>query len=145
MPIGVFLTPHITSMTQPETDAPILMETLRRHRHGESLKSAIDRSSGLLNPATATDVIENQALPNRRQHSSCRDEECCRVESRLFARLETDQRGKATHILDLVSRVMRHQVRFVVAVDQHAGTVAQVVGGHQVVAETGGDVHALCR
>lgn len=42
----VFLTPHVASMTQPETAAPILLENLRRHQRGESLLNVIDRSRG---------------------------------------------------------------------------------------------------
>jgi glyoxylate/hydroxypyruvate reductase A len=41
----VFLTPHVASMTQPETAAPILLENVRRHQRGETLK-VIDRSRG---------------------------------------------------------------------------------------------------
>lgn len=42
----VFLTPHVASMTQPETAAPILLENLRRHQRGEPLANVIDRSRG---------------------------------------------------------------------------------------------------
>jgi glyoxylate/hydroxypyruvate reductase A len=42
----VFLTPHVASMTQPETAAPILLENLRRHQRGEQLLSVVDRSRG---------------------------------------------------------------------------------------------------
>ncbi|MCY1517582.1 Glyoxylate/hydroxypyruvate reductase A [compost metagenome] len=42
----VFLTPHVASMTQPETAAPILMENVRRHQRGEPLTDVIDRSRG---------------------------------------------------------------------------------------------------
>jgi len=42
----VFLTPHVASMTQPESAAPILLENLRRHQRGEPLLNAIDRCSG---------------------------------------------------------------------------------------------------
>lgn len=42
----VFLTPHVASMTQPETAAPILLENVRRHRRGEPLLNLIDRSRG---------------------------------------------------------------------------------------------------
>jgi glyoxylate/hydroxypyruvate reductase A len=42
----VFLTPHVASMTQPESAAPILLENLRRHQRGEPLLHVIDRSSG---------------------------------------------------------------------------------------------------
>jgi glyoxylate/hydroxypyruvate reductase A len=42
----VFLTPHVASMTQPETAAPILLENIRRHQRGESLRDNIDRSRG---------------------------------------------------------------------------------------------------
>jgi glyoxylate/hydroxypyruvate reductase len=41
----VFLTPHVASMTQPETAAPILLDNVRRHQRGEILK-VIDRSRG---------------------------------------------------------------------------------------------------
>jgi glyoxylate/hydroxypyruvate reductase A len=42
----VFLTPHVASMTQPETAAPILLENLRRHQRGEQLLDVVDRSRG---------------------------------------------------------------------------------------------------
>ncbi|MBT0961598.1 2-hydroxyacid dehydrogenase [Denitromonas iodatirespirans] len=42
----VFVTPHVASMTQPETAAPILLENLRRHQRGEALVGVIDRSRG---------------------------------------------------------------------------------------------------
>ena len=42
----VFLTPHVASMTQPESAAPILLENLRRHQRGEPLLDVIDRSRG---------------------------------------------------------------------------------------------------
>ncbi len=42
----VLVTPHVASMTQPETAAPILLENLRRHQRGEPLLNVIDRSRG---------------------------------------------------------------------------------------------------
>jgi glyoxylate/hydroxypyruvate reductase A len=42
----VFVTPHVASMTQPESAAPILLENLRRHQRGEPLEGLIDRSRG---------------------------------------------------------------------------------------------------
>jgi glyoxylate/hydroxypyruvate reductase A len=42
----VFVTPHVASMTQPETAAPILLENVRRHRRGEPLAGVVDRARG---------------------------------------------------------------------------------------------------
>lgn len=42
----VHLTPHVASMTQPETAAPVLLENLRRHQRGEPLHGLIDRRRG---------------------------------------------------------------------------------------------------
>ncbi|CDO34222.1 glyoxylate/hydroxypyruvate reductase A [Novosphingobium sp. KN65.2] len=42
----IFVTPHVASMTQPETAAPILLDNLRRHWRGEPLIGLIDRSRG---------------------------------------------------------------------------------------------------
>ena len=42
----VFLTPHVASMTQPETAAPILLDNVRRHRRGEALVGMVDRGRG---------------------------------------------------------------------------------------------------
>jgi glyoxylate/hydroxypyruvate reductase len=42
----VFVTPHVASMTQPESAAPILLENVRRHQRGEPLLHVIDRASG---------------------------------------------------------------------------------------------------
>lgn len=41
-----FVTPHVASMTQPETAAPILLSNLRRHQRGEPLTGLIDRVRG---------------------------------------------------------------------------------------------------
>jgi glyoxylate/hydroxypyruvate reductase A len=42
----VFLTPHVASMTQPDTATPILLENLRRHQRGEPLAGVVDRDRG---------------------------------------------------------------------------------------------------
>ena len=42
----VFVTPHVASMTQPETAAPILLENIRRHQRGEALAGVVDRVRG---------------------------------------------------------------------------------------------------
>jgi len=42
----VFVTPHVASMTQPETAAPILLDNIRRHRRGEALLGVVDRRRG---------------------------------------------------------------------------------------------------
>jgi glyoxylate/hydroxypyruvate reductase A len=42
----VFVTPHVASMTQPESAAPVLLENIRRHRRGEPLMGVIDRTRG---------------------------------------------------------------------------------------------------
>jgi glyoxylate/hydroxypyruvate reductase A len=42
----IFLTPHVASMTQPESAAPILLENVRKHQRGEPLLDVIDRSRG---------------------------------------------------------------------------------------------------
>lgn len=42
----IFLTPHVASMTQPETAAPILLANIRRHQRGEPLRDVVDRSRG---------------------------------------------------------------------------------------------------
>jgi glyoxylate/hydroxypyruvate reductase A len=42
----VFVTPHVASMTQPESAAPILLENLRRHQRGDPLQGLVDRSRG---------------------------------------------------------------------------------------------------
>ena len=42
----VFVTPHVASMTQPETAAPILLENIRRHQRGQPLMDVIDRARG---------------------------------------------------------------------------------------------------
>lgn len=42
----IFVTPHVASMTQPETAAPILLDNVRRHQRGESLAGLIDRTRG---------------------------------------------------------------------------------------------------
>lgn len=42
----VLITPHIASMTQPATAAPLLLENLRRHQRGEPLRDVVDRLRG---------------------------------------------------------------------------------------------------
>jgi glyoxylate/hydroxypyruvate reductase A len=42
----ILLTPHIASMTQPETAALVLLENIRRHGRGEPLRDVIDRRKG---------------------------------------------------------------------------------------------------
>ena len=42
----MFFTPHVASMMQPETAAPILLENLRRNQRGEPLTDLIDRGRG---------------------------------------------------------------------------------------------------
>lgn len=42
----VLITPHIASMTQPDTAAPVLLANLRRHIAGEPLHDVVDRQRG---------------------------------------------------------------------------------------------------
>lgn len=42
----IMLTPHIASMTQPETAADVVLGNIRRHRNGEPLIGLIDRTRG---------------------------------------------------------------------------------------------------
>jgi glyoxylate/hydroxypyruvate reductase A len=42
----IWLTPHIASMTQPETAALVVLDNLRRYRSGEPLHGALDRDRG---------------------------------------------------------------------------------------------------
>lgn len=43
---GVTLTPHVASMTVPETAARIVMDGLRRARRGEPIPNLVDRTAG---------------------------------------------------------------------------------------------------
>ena len=42
----VFVTPHVASMTQPETAAPILLDNIRRDQRNEPLVGVVDRARG---------------------------------------------------------------------------------------------------
>lgn len=42
----VWLTPHIASMSQPESAFEVLLENLRRHRAGEPMHGQVDRTRG---------------------------------------------------------------------------------------------------
>jgi glyoxylate/hydroxypyruvate reductase A len=42
----VMITPHIASVTQPDTAAQSVVENIRRHRAGEELIGAVDRTLG---------------------------------------------------------------------------------------------------
>jgi glyoxylate/hydroxypyruvate reductase A len=43
---GITLTPHIASMTQPETAARVLLDNIRRHRDGETMIGLVDLGRG---------------------------------------------------------------------------------------------------
>lgn len=42
----VMLTPHIASMTQPETAVDVVLDNIRRHRSGEPLTGLVERARG---------------------------------------------------------------------------------------------------
>ena len=42
----VTLTPHVASLTQPETAAPVILENIRRHKAGEPLLNVVDVARG---------------------------------------------------------------------------------------------------
>lgn len=42
----ILLTPHVASMTQPETAVSIVLENIRRHAQGEPLVGLVDRARG---------------------------------------------------------------------------------------------------
>ena len=42
----VTLTPHVASLTQPETAAPVILENIRRHKAGEPLLNLVDVNRG---------------------------------------------------------------------------------------------------
>jgi glyoxylate/hydroxypyruvate reductase A len=42
----VFVTPHVASMTQPGTAAPIMLANLRSHLRGDGLRDVVDRKRG---------------------------------------------------------------------------------------------------
>ena len=42
----IILTPHIASMTQPETAVDVVIDNIRRHHAGEPLKGLVDRARG---------------------------------------------------------------------------------------------------
>ena len=42
----VMLTPHVASMTQPDSAVEVVLENLRRHREGEPLIGLVDRARG---------------------------------------------------------------------------------------------------
>jgi glyoxylate/hydroxypyruvate reductase A len=42
----VTLTPHVASLTQPETAAPVILENIRRHKAGEPLLNVVDVKRG---------------------------------------------------------------------------------------------------
>lgn len=43
---GILLTPHIASMTQPDTAAAVVLDNLRRHRAGQPMLGRVDRAHG---------------------------------------------------------------------------------------------------
>jgi glyoxylate/hydroxypyruvate reductase A len=42
----ILLTPHVASMTQPRTAAPLVIDNIRRQRRGEPLLNVVDRARG---------------------------------------------------------------------------------------------------
>ena len=42
----VWLTPHIASMTQPESAVEVVLENLRRFEHGVTMVGQVDRARG---------------------------------------------------------------------------------------------------
>jgi glyoxylate/hydroxypyruvate reductase A len=42
----IVVTPHVAGETQPETAAPLILESILRHRRGEPLRDQIDRHEG---------------------------------------------------------------------------------------------------
>ncbi|NUA28472.1 2-hydroxyacid dehydrogenase [Cupriavidus basilensis] len=42
----IWLTPHVASMTQPETAVDVVLDNIRRHRAGEPLVGLVDRGRG---------------------------------------------------------------------------------------------------
>ncbi|BBK33983.1 glyoxylate/hydroxypyruvate reductase A [Stella humosa] len=42
----IVMTPHVASMTQPQTAAFVFLENLRRHQRGEALLGTVDRARG---------------------------------------------------------------------------------------------------
>jgi glyoxylate/hydroxypyruvate reductase A len=42
----ILLTPHVASMTQPRTAAPLVIDNIRRHRRGEPLVNVVYRERG---------------------------------------------------------------------------------------------------
>ena len=47
----ILLTPHIASMTTPETAVEFVLDTIGRHRRGETLPGRVDRRTRLLKPS----------------------------------------------------------------------------------------------
>lgn len=43
---GILLTPHIASMTRPDTAAAVVLDNIRRHRAGEPMLGLVDRAHG---------------------------------------------------------------------------------------------------
>lgn len=42
----ILITPHVASMTRPDTAAEVVIENIRRHRRGEPLRDRVDRTRG---------------------------------------------------------------------------------------------------
>jgi glyoxylate/hydroxypyruvate reductase A len=42
----IMLTPHIASMTQPDTAAEVVLDNIRRHREGRPMVGLVDRARG---------------------------------------------------------------------------------------------------
>lgn len=42
----ILITPHVASMTQPESAGPVLLDNIRRHRAGERMIGVVDRARG---------------------------------------------------------------------------------------------------
>jgi glyoxylate/hydroxypyruvate reductase A len=42
----ILLTPHVASMTQPDTAVSVVLDNIRRHQSGEPLRGLVDRARG---------------------------------------------------------------------------------------------------
>jgi hypothetical protein len=75
----VRITPHIASMTQPQTAARVAIDNLRRFERGEPLVGLVDRGRGLLiQPAASSAKLASQRHQARRKAFKAAPRGACR-------------------------------------------------------------------
>jgi hypothetical protein len=101
----VRITPHIASLTQPQTAARVAIDNLRRHARGEPLVGLVDRA-----PEATESIICRALLHNHIKHGSSPPKaapRCAAPQVTSSARRHPGQ-PMSTNRLDELAALVRH-------------------------------------